>query len=104
MMGYLVGLRIETPGFKMIHVEPIIIPDLNWAAGSFQSAYGTVSNRWERKAGRIAMRLVIPPNSAAHVILPSGAKEIILDGVSVSALPTGGLAVKSGSYEFAWTE
>ena len=50
MMGYLVGLRAETPGFKVVHVEPVIVPGLTMASGSFESPYGTVSNRWERRS------------------------------------------------------
>ena len=48
------------------------------------------------------------PHNAAfllrHVVLPPGAKEVRMGGASVSSLPSGGLAVESGSYEFTWTE
>ncbi len=33
MMGYLVGLRAETPGLKAVHVEPVIVPGLTMADG-----------------------------------------------------------------------
>ena len=101
MMGYLVGLRAESPGFKTVHVAPTILPGLNMASGSFESPYGTVSNRWERKAGRISMHLVIPPNSAARVVLPQGAKGITLQGKPLTE-PT--LTVESGAHEFTWSE
>jgi len=107
MMGWLVGLRAETPGFKVVHVEPTIIPDLAWAAGSFESPYGTVSNRWERKDGRITMRLVIPPNSRARVVLPEMAKDLRLEGQPVADSPAGeprNLVVGSGHHEFRWSE
>jgi len=104
MMGYLVGLREESPGFKIVRVEPTIVPDLTWASGSFESPYGTVSNRWERKDGRIAMRLAIPPNSAARVVLPIDSKDIRLESKSISAPPGGGLEVGSGKHEFTWAE
>ncbi len=104
MMGYLVGLRPETPGYKVVHVQPTIVPGLNWAAGSFETPYGTVSNRWERKDDRITMHVIIPPNSTARVVLSSAAKSITLQGKPVSLSQTGGLEVGSGSHEFTWAE
>ncbi len=100
MMGYLVGLKNDSPGFKSIRVEPTIIPELAWAAGSFESPYGTVSNRWERKGGNVAMRLVVPPNSTADVILPAAAGNIRNQGSSLLSLKTLG----SGVHEFTWKE
>lgn len=87
MMGYLVGLRPETPGFKTIRVEPVIIPGLDFAEGSFESPYGTVSNRWKRTGDTIAMQLVVPPNSSARVIVPSGET-----------------TVGSGTHQFTWKQ
>ena len=106
-MGYLVGLRAESPGFKIVHVEPTIISGLEWAAGSFESPYGTVANRWQRKEGRITMRLVIPPNSSARVVLPPAATDIAFRGGRISVPPAGGrpeVLVKSGTHEFSWAE
>lgn len=107
MMGWLVGLRAESPGFKVVRIEPVIVPDLTWAAGSFVSPYGTISNRWERKDGRITMRLVVPPNSTGRVILPLGAKDIQWQKKSLPAFVAGAQAevtVESGSHEFSWGE
>ena len=107
MMGWLVGLRPESPGFKLVHVEPTIIAGLDYAAGSFESPYGRVSNRWERRDGRITMQLVIPPNSSAHVVLPPGAKQITLQGQPIGAPLANGQAtanLASGTYGFAWAE
>ena len=107
MMGWLVGLRAETPGFKTVRVEPTIIPNLTWVSGSIVSPYGTVSNRWERQNGRITMRLAIPPNSNARVILPSSAKDATLQGKALGTAPVNGhpeATVGSGTHEFMWRE
>ncbi len=101
LMGYLVGLRPGAPGFKTIHVEPVVIEGIDWASGSFESPYGTVSNRWERQGNRIAMQLVIPPNSTARVVLPAGAKNIALDGKPAGSAA---LEVGSGTHAFSWAE
>ncbi len=104
LMGYLVGLQNDSPGFKCVRVEPSIIPSLEWVAGSFESPYGTVSNRWERKNGRLTMRLVIPPNSTGRVILPATVRNLRLEQKPISA-PTGtGIMVTSGTHHFSWDE
>ena len=107
LMGWLVGLRSESPGFKTIRVEPNVIPELTWVSGSFESPYGTISNRWERKDGRVTMRLVVPPNTSARVILPTSAKGVVLQGKPLVTPPVAGYpetSVGSGTHEFAWTE
>lgn len=101
MMGYLVGLRSEKPGFKIIRVEPSIISELDWASGSFETPYGTVSNKWTRINGKITMNLVIPANSSAKVILPTTANDILLDGKPITKT-NGGVEIGSGTFLFEW--
>lgn len=79
------------------------IPGLDYASGSFETPYGTVSNHWKRINDRIAMKLVTPPNSTARVILPVGIKSTQLQGKSVSP-PPGGVDVGSGVFVFTWAE
>ena len=107
LMGWLVGLRADSPGFKTVRVEPTIIPSLTWVSGSFESPYGTVSNRWEQKDGRITMRLVIPPNSNARVVLPASAKDATLQGKPFGTAPVNGHPegmVISGNHLFTWIQ
>ena len=103
LMGFLVGLRNEIIGFKTVRVESVILPNLDRAAGSFESPYGTIANRWERKDGQIEMRLTIPPNSNARVTLPATAKSLSLAGKPI-ANAAGGIAVGSGTFLFQWQE
>jgi alpha-L-rhamnosidase len=87
MMGYLVGLRPESPGFKTIRVQPVIIPGLDFAEGSFETPYGTVSNRWQRDGDSIQMEVIVPPNSDGRVIVPNGETK-----------------VGSGKHQFTWKQ
>ncbi len=100
MMGHLVGLRNGSPGFKSIRVTPTIVPGLTWVAGSFESPYGTVSNRWERKNGRVVMNLVVPPNCIATINLTTSARNITHQGDPVFSLEN----IGSGAHEITWRE
>ncbi len=101
MMGDLIGLRPYAPGFKTVLVEPAFIPGLNHADGSFESPYGKISNKWKRSGGQITMRLSIPPNSDAQVVLPTNAKSVTFQGKKIS-----GTKFKTGSgiFIFQWVE
>lgn len=101
LMGFLVGLREETNGFKKVRIEPTVIPDLDWVSGSFESPYGTVSNRWERKNGKITMQITIPSNSSGLVVLPQNANKISIDGKSSNHQD---IEIGSGIFEIIWNE
>lgn len=105
LMGNLVGLRAESPGYKVVHVEPTVIPDLSWASASFMTPYGVVSNRWDKQAGGISMDLTVPPNSSANVVFPLDALDITQQGQPVTGTNVNGqvnLAVESGLHHFFW--
>jgi alpha-L-rhamnosidase len=104
MMGYLVGLRNDSPGFKTVRVEPTTISGLDHAAGSFESPYGRISNRWERKNGRITMHLTLPPNCTGLVVLPGTVKGVTKEGKALTTPPTDPIKVASGTHHFTWTE
>lgn len=103
MMKYCVGLQNANHGYKTVQVKPTIIPDLDRASGSFESPYGIVSNKWERKNGQITMTVEIPANSTAKVILPAGIKNILLEGKTI-LYSEKGIEIESGTYILNWID
>jgi alpha-L-rhamnosidase len=71
---YRVSAGIETmgPGYKHIVIQPHPSKKLNYAKASFESSYGTIASGWERKDGKIIVRVKIPANTIATIILPTG--------------------------------
>jgi alpha-L-rhamnosidase len=47
---------------------------IDWAETKYESVYGTIFFRWEKKNGKIQVNAVIPPNSTAVLAIP-GSKE-----------------------------
>jgi alpha-L-rhamnosidase len=107
------GIEIVEPGYKHILVQPHPTRKLNYAKASFESSYGTVSSGWERKDGKIIVKVRIPANTFASIILPAES------GISESGKPLTGnpifLSVKgaknqtiieagSGEYVFEFPE
>lgn len=55
------------------------VGDVNYASTTYQTPYGEVSCRWERKPGMYTMKLTVPANSAACVTLPASTASQVSD-------------------------
>lgn len=54
---------------------------LDCAEASYDSLYGTVSCRWERKNDGVEYQITVPANTTANVILPDGTVETVSAGM-----------------------
>ena len=79
------GIDSLAPGFKKIKIRPCLIEGIDAVAAEFESVYGTIGVRYERKGKSLILRVKIPVNTTAEVYLPN------------RKLP---FAVGSGEYEF----
>ncbi|HOP00503.1 MAG TPA: alpha-L-rhamnosidase C-terminal domain-containing protein, partial [Bacteroidales bacterium] len=65
------GIEARKPGYKEILIQPQITKKLDYSKASFESMYGTISSGWERKDGKIILRVSIPANTRAVIMLPA---------------------------------
>jgi alpha-L-rhamnosidase len=108
------GIDNSKPGYKEILIHPYISKKLEFSKATFESSYGTIASGWERKADRIIIRVTIPVNTTAKILLPSDdLSRVTMTGLPKSAsksdykmvLETGvekrvTLTVGSGEYTF----
>lgn len=84
MYRNIAGINAGKAGFKEIIIAPRPLGSLKSCSRSYRTEYGTVSSRWEieEAEGRKLFRLkvVIPCNTRAAVILPDGQKTITGSG------------------------
>jgi alpha-L-rhamnosidase len=112
-LGHVAGIRPDpdAPGFRRFIVAPQPVGDLTWARGSLHSIRGPIACEWDLTKNRLRVKLTVPPNTAATLLLPTdNAVRITEKGWSlasaqgVKALGTQGgivaLDVASGRYEF----
>ncbi|MGR6544384.1 family 78 glycoside hydrolase catalytic domain [Paenibacillus tundrae] len=82
---YVAGIRAdaERPGFQGIHIEPQPGPGLDWVEASVETMYGKVLSGWTRQEqGEMQLRVVVPANTTATVVLPdAGSNSVLLDGI-----------------------
>jgi alpha-L-rhamnosidase len=74
------GIETSSPGYKTIVIQPNPTGKLEFARASYESSYGNISSGWERKDGKIIIRVRIPANVKATIILPSEAASKITEG------------------------
>jgi alpha-L-rhamnosidase len=100
----------QGPGYKEIEIHPRVPPPgqaspITHARGEFDSVYGKIVSDWTgTAAGPFSLKVTIPPNTSARVVLPAIPNARITEGgKTVTAQKDAeGYAVRvgSGTYEF----
>jgi alpha-L-rhamnosidase len=67
----LLGIR-NGPGvaYEQVEIEPVP-GELDWARGSYRSIRGEIATEWEQAADRFSLRVTIPPNVCASIVVPA---------------------------------
>ena len=65
------GIEVNKPGYKEISVQPHLTKKLDYSKASLESPYGTIASGWERKEGKIIVRVKVPANTKATIWIPS---------------------------------
>ena len=68
----------EAPGYKVFTVNPKYPEQINQTSVDIPTPYGTISNSWEKKGTNFSMRLIIPFNTTAKLILTEKEIESLL--------------------------
>lgn len=85
----------EAPGFKHVVIRPNPVSGLGWVRAAHESMYGTVSSEWRIEGDRFELRVRIPVNCTATVMMPA---EYCVS-VTESGRPIDGSAGGSGNAE-----
>lgn len=102
---------VERPGFERVMIRPQIGGSLTHARATYASIRGTIESNWRLVDERAIVRVRVPTNTSAIVVLPVSGTEIVREsgndvehaaGVRRARREGGGwwLEVGSGEYEF----
>ena len=83
MYRVVAGIEIGEPGYKHILIQPHPDKKFTYAKSSFESSYGQIASGWEMKDGKLVIKVKVPANTTATIILP-GAQ---MDKVTESGAP-----------------
>ncbi|HEX2969755.1 MAG TPA: glycoside hydrolase family 78 protein [Bacteroidales bacterium] len=105
------GIETDGPGYKKLTIQPHPAKKLSFAKASYDSPYGKVTSGWERKDGKIIVKVIIPANSEAIVYIPvndiSKIKEngaAVQPGKELKVSDKIGFQRGSGEYVFEYAE
>ncbi|WP_017434120.1 glycoside hydrolase family 78 protein [Saccharococcus caldoxylosilyticus] len=116
MYRVVAGLDMDEtePAFKRIRIQPRISgPELTYAKASYHSMYGLIESSWHLSDDEVEVKVQIPANTTAEVLLPDAKlKEVKESGSSIESVTgiysaietTKGvqLTVGSGVYHFVY--
>lgn len=68
------GIKATEPGFKSFLIQPIVGGDITFAKRNYKSINGTIYVEWSTENDIFALKVRIPCNTRATIILPSGEK------------------------------
>lgn len=75
------------PGFKHFFIQPEIVGDMTFVKATYKSIYGNIASAWEKKDGKLILKIEIPANTSATVKLPVPQNtEITVNGKSLEKL------------------
>lgn len=109
------GIDAAAPGYKRIIIHPRPGGNLAWARAAYESVQGLIAAQWERQAGQMRLRVSIPANTTATVILPGAALDQVMEGHRLIGASVGVMSahqfghdsrveVGSGDYDFSYSE
>ena len=100
---------IKYPGFKEFIIKPSFIPQLEHAKAEIKSPYGKISSAWKKLAGGYELKIEIPFNTRAGIVLPFQDKSDVqivdkqgTDSIEYTVEKEGGslrIVLGSGSYK-----
>lgn len=102
MMEHPAGISNLKPGFSHIKVAPKLDPNCAWLKSHYDSVRGKIVSEWSIKDGKVAMKVVIPPNTKATVTVPVSSKAKISVSPAWAAKQQKGNQFELGSGEYTF--
>ena len=113
----LAGIQLDqsAPGFGRVVIKPSMVAGVNEVKASYDSVRGKIMSEWKRDGRRVTLRVVVPPNAKATVIVPAEVASAITESGRPIGEQTGitrgqrrgagpVLEIGSGDYSFGWVE
>ncbi len=98
MVDNIGGILRAAPGYKEILIAPQPDGQLTWAAVAYDSARGRIATDWRHESGAFRLKVKIPANTTATLMMPARAAAEVTEGGKPLAKAAGvALAGQEGS-------
>ena len=72
------GISQLEPGYKRFRVKPMLVKGIHDSDRSFETMYGSIESHVSCRDGRIRVRVAVPVNTTAEIILPEQKETIVV--------------------------
>ncbi len=100
----LAGIQSGGNGFKKIIIAPQPVGDVTWTKASYNSIRGEIVSDWQRDGDKLILKISIPANTTAEVLLPAKSANTVAGSAGATFLRMENgravFATGSGHYEF----
>lgn len=89
LYGGIGGIRQteQSLAYKTILIDPHVVGDITTASASYESPYGRICSEWKKKQEGFELKVSIPANSEAVIVLPTAKIENVMDyGICLSSV------------------
>lgn len=93
----------NTPGYRLIHLEPQIIDGLDWVKCRYQSPMGEIESSWNRKGSNLLWTIEVPVGTIANLRIPGRLLKIEKESkiINMKALPSDDAQGKAQQFRIA---
>ena len=90
MRQYLAGITPdpENPGFKRFFIKPNPVKGLDRVRAEYEAPCGKIVSEWKKSGSDFELKIEVPANSAATVIMPDKAKKEVQSGAHIFSCKT----------------
>lgn len=74
-----IGQTENSVGYKTVKIEPQIVKEISLTKAAFESPYGKIISNWQNIGGILNLKVEIPANSSAEIILPVEKNEKVFE-------------------------
>ena len=75
-----IELDPDVPGFARMLLRPYLAEGLDYARATYATPHGEVSSDWRRAGATLLWHVVVPPNTAASIHVPSAPGTPVTEG------------------------
>jgi alpha-L-rhamnosidase len=93
------GISPLEPGYKKILIAPVPGSKLEYANAEYNSVYGKISSDWKKVNSGLELKVTIPPNTTAKVVIPiEKGMSLLMDNQPID--DSSEINIGPGSYTF----
>ena len=106
-----IGVEADGAGYRKSIIKPMVVGDLTWVKGSYQTVSGLISSEWKLEKDKFSLDVDIPANTNSIIYIPANNDSEITESGKQAKLAQGLKFIKwekkcatyeatSGSYHF----